>query len=251
MSNQIYPSLVKGLTYTVLKTPSFSTLVQSTAGGQELRLAQMQNPIWRFTLLYDYLYDNYRSPNNTQAYAPYTDLQTLMGFFLARQGQNDDFLFTDPTDNYVGPALLHGAPNPACQLQILTDGTSYYSPIQRNLGGQFLEDITDLNGAIAVYANGVLQSDYSLVGPGVTIGGTSFDGLCLLWGAQPTGPVTAQFHFYFRVRFATDSQDFENWAAGLWTIGGSQAKNGSGVLQLQTSRLAGNTSAPAPPPAEG
>ena len=238
MSNLIYPAQIKGLTYTVVKTPEFATLVQTSANGDELRLAQQQNPIWHFTLVYDYLYDNYRSPNNTQAYAPYTDLQTLMGFFLARQGQNDDFLFTDPTDCAVGPALRSGTPNAQAQLAVVTNGTTYYSPIQRNLGG-FFEDITDLNGALTVYANGVLQTlgtNYTVGGPGLALPGLSYRGLYLRWATQPAGPVTAQFQFYFRVRLETDSQDFENWAAGLWTIGGSQARNGSGTLKLRSAR---------------
>lgn len=99
MSNALYPGAVKGLTYTVMKTPEWKTLTQQAPNGDSLRIAQMQNPLWHFTLVYDYLYDTFPSANNTQSYAPYTDLQTLMGFYLARQGQFDDFLFSDPNDS--------------------------------------------------------------------------------------------------------------------------------------------------------
>jgi hypothetical protein len=76
-------------------------------------------------------------------------------------------------------------------------------------------------------------------------------GLYLKWGSgtPPTGPITAQFDFYFRVRFTEDNQDFEKflnvgaagkWVAGqgggYWTIGGSESANGSGQLKLRTAR---------------
>jgi len=34
----------------------------------------------------------------------YTDLRTLMGFYMARQGMFDSFLYPDPNDNTVAPA---------------------------------------------------------------------------------------------------------------------------------------------------
>ena len=89
-------------------------------------------------------------------------------------------------------------------------------PIQRTLDGVFYEDITDLNGAITVYDNGVLRKplpsiDYTVNGPGLALPTASYMGLYLKWVSEPTGPVTVQFHFYFRVRFQSDSQDFEKF----------------------------------------
>ena len=240
MSNALYPSLVKGLTYTVLKTPEFSTLVQKSPNGSELRIPQTQNPLWHWSLIYEYLYDAFNTPDNTMPYAPYTDLQALMGFFLARQGQNDDFLFLDPDDNYVGPALIGSSPNLQAQLQLVTDGAgNWYTPIQRNLVGGFWEDITDI-ATIQVYANGVRARNYSLNGPGLALPGQSFMGLYLQWFSLPATPITAQFNFYFRVRFETDTQDFEKFMAELWTIGGDNSKNGSGMLKLVSSRPGGS-----------
>ncbi len=132
--------------------------------------------------------------------------------------------------------------NLAAQLQVVTDGEgNYYSPIQRYVGGQFFEDVTDLNGAISVYANGVLKAlgtDYTIGGPGLAIPGSSFLGMYIQWNSPPTAPVTAQFNYYFRVRFETDQQDFEQFMDELYTIGGSESKNGSGTLKLVTARPA-------------
>jgi hypothetical protein len=239
VSNAVYPAAVRGLTWTVLKTGEFNTLVQDAPNKYEVRIAQSQNPIWHFALMYDYIYD--------QAYniAPgltYTDLRTLMGFFLARQGQFDDFLFDDPSDDSVGPAMVDGSPNTQAELQVVTDGAgNWYSPLQRNMGGQFYEDVTDLNttsAPLTVYANGVLQPDsnYTVMGPGLAVPGASFMGLYLKWNAQPATPVTAQFNFYFRVRWESDEQDFEEFMYQLWTIGGSKSRNGSGQLKLMSAR---------------
>jgi hypothetical protein len=106
MSNAVYPSQVKGLSVQIMKTPEFRTLDQTASNGASVSIPQYVNPIWHFTLVYNYLDDLWLSPNNTLAYAPYTDFQTLMGFFLARRGKGDDFLFLDSTD--YSPAGVRG-----------------------------------------------------------------------------------------------------------------------------------------------
>jgi len=237
MSNSVYPAQIHGLKLqNILKTPEFGTIVQAAPNGSETRIQQRVNPVWHWSLIYDYLYDNFISPNNTLPYTPYTDFRTLLGFFLSRAGRFDDFLFTDPDDNAVGPAVIGGTPNVQAQLQVVNNAGTYYSPVQRNLGGWFSEDITDLNGAIAVYANGVSTSAYTLHGPGLAIPGHSYAGMYLQWSAAPATPVTAQFNFYHRVRFEGDTQDFEKFLYGLWTIGGANAQGGSGVLKLMSAR---------------
>lgn len=238
MSNSVFPYQIHGLRLqNIVKTPEFGTIVQSAPNGAETRVQQRQNPVWHWSLIYDYLYDNFISPNNTLPYAPYTDFRTLLGFFMARHGRYDDFLFTDPDDNSVGPAMLGGSPNAQAQLPLVNDGAgTYYSPVQRNIGGLFWEDIGALNGSIAVYANGVSTSAYSLLGPGLAIPGYSYAGMYLKWSAMPTAPITAQFNYYFRVRFESDTQDFEKFLYGLWTVGGANAQSGSGVLKLMSAR---------------
>ena len=87
-------------------------------------------------------------------------------------------------------------------------------------------------------------------------GGTTPDGTgSLVWTDQglyagPPAPVTAQFAFYFRVRFDGDAQDFEKFlgtgsnagqppagqGGGYWTVGGDNSSNGGGTLVLRTAR---------------
>lgn len=252
MTLPVFPTL-PGLTFTVVKTPEFKTLVSAASNEYEVRLQQMTNPIWSYILIYDFLHDYFWG-----SFTTVSELRTLMGFFLSVGGQAGSFLFTDPDDCYVGPALVSSSPNvPLAQLSIVTDGAgNYYSPIQRTLDGVFYEDITDLNNGITVYANGVLQVQYptsgytyKVLGPGLALPTASYMGMYLQWNSAPTGPITAQFNYYFRVRFASDMQDFEKFlnagatgqyvagqGGGYWTIGGSESVNGSGQLKLRTAR---------------
>lgn len=240
MSSRIYPSPFRGLAYTVTKTPTFDTTVQSSISNVEARIANTINPIWEWQLMYEVLFNTLAK--SAPGFAPYTDLQQLMGFYLASGGQFDDFLYDDVDDDSVVNQTM----------QLVTDGTTYYTPIQRNMGGQFFEDVTDLNplngSGLTVKANGVSQiigtcgmggANAQLKGPGLTIPGFSFSGLYLQWCSAPTAPITASFNFYFRVRFATDRLDFEKFVYSLWTIGGSEGRNGSGILKLKNARQAG------------
>lgn len=289
MSSAIYPSGVRGLTYTVLKAPEFSTLIQTAPNRYEVRIPQTRNPIWHWSLVYDLL----RDYDVQQGYG-YTDLRTFMGFFASRLGAFDDFLFDDPDDNYMGPALLttvwqkthayaiddsvydgthwqlavaggtsgsstpswnhsggatydggvvwvdqgarSGVPNPLAELPIVASGTTNYTPVQRNLGG-FYEDVTDLNGAITVYSNGLLMTegtDFTINGPGFAVPGNSYYGLYLQWLSMPVAPITAEFHFYFRARFEMDQQDFDKFMNLRWAIDGGG--RGGGEVKLKSSR---------------
>lgn len=246
MSSEVFPVL-RGLTYTVVKTPVFDTLIQKAPSKQELRIVQSAMPIWRWRMIFDYLYDQ---SGNIQSGLVYTDLQTLMGFFLSRQGSYDSFLFRDPDDYSVGPALISAVPNQAARLPVVTASGVRYTPIQRPMGGltsawnnanRFFEDITDGGSFFHAYANGVAKTsgtDFTFGGPGLSIPSHSYVGLYMQWTGtpNPTEPVTAEFEFYYRVRFASDEQDFEKFMYQLWTIGGSQGRGGKGTLEIQSVR---------------
>ena len=186
MTLKIFPTL-PGLTYPVLRTASFDTLSQVSPNKYETDIPQTVNPLWSWQLVYDFLRDF--------PYASFTisELRTLQDFFLYHQGRAGVFLFLDPDDNYVGPAMVGGSPNtPLAQLAVVNDGAgNYYSPLQRTLGGLFYEDVTDLNtdsgaggSTLAIYANGTLQTtaSYTLASsPGLALPTVSYMGLYIKW----------------------------------------------------------------------
>jgi uncharacterized protein (TIGR02217 family) len=130
----------------------------------------------------------------------YDELRTLAGFFLQQQGAFLPFLFDDPTDNAVtGQPLGTGnASDTAFQLV-------------RNMAG-FVEPITAPNNLSAIYFNGVLQSP----------SGYAVDldtGIVTFATPPPSGQlVTADFTYRFRVRFAEDTAEFDNFMYQLWQL---------------------------------
>lgn len=244
MTLAVYPTL-PGLTFPVLKSVDFDTLVSIAPNKYRVALSQTVNPQWSWELIYDFLRDPATAASVVEDEVVFSlgDLRTLLGFFNFQRGQAGDFLFLDPDDHYVGPAMVGELPNiPLAELQVVTDGTNYYSPLQRTFDGASYEDVTDLNtsstgSALAVYANGALTTAYTLAGPGLGLPGSSFMGIYLNWGTTaPDAPVTAQFSFYFRVHFESDSQDMEKFAQAFWTVGGSESQNGKGYVRLVQSR---------------
>lgn len=118
MSNAVFPSIL-GLSWDVKKTPTFASKVQSAVSGKELRLAYMSTPLWQYTLSYETLRSDARA-----------DFQTLLGFFLARQGMFDSFLFTDPHDNAVAAQLFGLGDGATAAFQLLKTYSGYSEPVQ-------------------------------------------------------------------------------------------------------------------------
>src|SRR5260370_10059615 len=87
MSNLLFPK-IKGLGWDVVVNPTFSTDIQQSLAGREVRIQNFQNPLWAFTLHYEYLLNDARLRDDTEQ----TPLETLIGFWIARGGQFDDFL---------------------------------------------------------------------------------------------------------------------------------------------------------------
>ena len=254
MSNLVYPAYpdYRGLAFTVLRAPAFDTITQRGSTGAVTRINKLQNPRWHWSLNYNYLKD---FADELPPDFVYTDFKTLVDFLLYHKGQYEDFLFRDPDDEYVGPGLnSDSSPNTKAQLQLVQDLVTgvWYSPIQRRMAGQFWEDISDINGVISLYANGVLQggSNYIIGGPGLGITGFACMGLYAQWTAQPATPITADFHFYWRVRCENDRQDLAKFMPNLWAIGGDLDNKGSGTVNLVTVRNAsqGYSGGYPPPP---
>jgi uncharacterized protein (TIGR02217 family) len=183
MSNLLFPK-IRGLGWTVTKNPTFSTEIQSSLAGREVRVQNFQNPIWEFTLAYEYLLNDPRSRDENEQ----TPLETLVGFFLVRGGQFDDFLLneSDLTQRFED-SVYSGQPIGTA------DGVNKNFQLVRNFGG-FLEACQNpANQAATIYDNGTLQATNAY---------TITNGLVQFTNAPSAGhSITADFTFLHRVRF--------------------------------------------------
>ncbi len=186
MSNAVFPVLA-GLSWNVIKTPVWHTKIQESVSGKELRAAFFSAPLWRFSMSYEIL----------RADAVNAELQSLMGFFLARQGMFDSFLYTDPTDHSV-----------AAQNFGTGDGTTTQFQLVRSLGG-FSEPIQNVNGTPTLDVNGTPTAAFTLGSTGV---------ITFTTAPAAAAVLTWTGSFYFRCRFDLDSADFSNFMQNLWEM---------------------------------
>lgn len=188
----VFPSL-PGLAWNVSKTPTFQTRVQRAVSGRELRALDYPYPLWQFSLVYEFLRDN--------PAAGYDELHTLMGFVMQCQGAFGTFLFDDPTDDEVTAQPLGTG-----------DGTTQGFQLVRTLGG-FVEPITAPNLLTSIYFDGVRQTPMPAHGLDGSTGILSF-----VTAPQSGTTIAADFSYYFRCRFTSDSYTFENFMSQLWAL---------------------------------
>lgn len=121
VSTELFPgsqgslTSLPGLQWPIHKRPTWSTSVYKGASGVSVRRANMQYPIWEFELSYEFLRDSVNQ-----------EFQTLLDFFLARQGGFDTFLFKDKDDYQVTNGVIGTADGVTTQFSFKrTFGTFY------------------------------------------------------------------------------------------------------------------------------
>jgi uncharacterized protein (TIGR02217 family) len=181
MSAVVLPSL-PGLGWDIVRTPVWSTNVQSAISGKECRISYWSYPKWKWELTFNIL----------RSSSAYTEFQQLVGFFNARQGQFDTFLFSDPDDNSVtGQTIGTG------------DGSTKTFQLVRAFGG-FVEPVLAPNVVSHVYNNGTDSGGWS-----VSNWGTSSPGVITYVTAPAAGhAITADFSYYWPVRMDADTLAF-------------------------------------------
>lgn len=192
MTAAIFPAM-PGLKWGTVKTPMWSTGIQKTASGRELRAAFYSYPLYKISLSYEVLRSN-----------ALAELQAMVGFFNARQGSFESFLYLDPEDNAVLSQPFGVGVAGQTQYQLVRAYGGYVEPVQAPQlavhGG------TDP----VVMVNDVVQT------AGVTV---AEDGLVTFSTAPATGAVLSwSGGYYWRCRFAQDSADFERFLHQLWAL---------------------------------
>ncbi len=191
MSNLIFPSL-PGLSWDVKKTPQFGTTIVKHPSGRETRVANYSHPLWKWEMSYEIL-------RETQGYQ---ELQALCGFFLARTGAFDTFLFADPSE-----------PNTLTDYEIgVGDGFTNQFTLTKSYGG-FIEPVGYADpSSLQVFVGGVAvlsPASWNFVSPNTLV----------FLNAPAAGiPITATYTWYYRVRFGEDAQDYNNFMYQLWDL---------------------------------
>jgi uncharacterized protein (TIGR02217 family) len=186
MSDLLFPR-IPGLAWDVKKVPTFSTGIQRSIAGREVRIGNFQNPIWEFTLTFEYL----RNDPSARDENGDTPLEMLEGFFLERQGQFDDFLLNESDltqrleDSVYDQQLIGTGDGVTINFQLVRRIRKFYEAVF-NPAGQ----------AADVYVAGTLMTpgaDYT-----ITNGMVSFTAAPAIGAA-----INASFIFLHRVRFDT------------------------------------------------
>lgn len=193
MSNAVYPVL-PGLAWPVRRTPLWKTKIGGTPSGREFRSSSMLYPRYRIGLQYEFL----------RSQAALAEFQSLFGFFNARGGAFDDFLFSDPSD-----CTASG------QLFATGNGSMKDFQLMRTLGGHAhpVYDVDTSQGLPQVWKAGSLQSTpahYTISSTGMVSFGTApANGQALTWSGR----------YYWRCRFEADELPFEQFLDQFWKTG--------------------------------
>ena len=205
MMSPLYPSL-PGLSWGIVKTPIWSTGIQTAASGRELRTSYYATPIYEFKLPYEFL----RSRRQHE-------LQTLLGFINLRQGSFGSFYYEDPSDS----AAIN-------EQFAIGDGVTTTFQLTRSVGGHtepvYWVEPDSFTTTPLMWddnSNSLMWSE-----PGSPMWDAHYAGAYTLLPngriqyavAPPAGvPLTWSGKFYFRCRFKSDSCDFTNFLRGYWT----------------------------------
>jgi uncharacterized protein (TIGR02217 family) len=208
MSTQLFPALA-GLGWSVKRRPLWSTRKQEAISGKRTHLADWSFPRWSWELSFEFLRQAGANQQTASfAGASYGEFAVLAGFFNARQGMFDSFLFQDSDDNTA----------PADQAIGIGDNTTTTFQLARTFGG-FVEPIFAPNLVTNVKVNGTVKTpgiDYTVANWGVAAPGV------VTFATPPAAAATivANFSFYFPVTFAEDGMDFEKFMGALYRAKG-------------------------------
>ena len=181
MSNAIFPTLILG--WPIPKRQLWKTLDNQAESGYETRVGLRSLPLYEWDI-----------PLNMLRSA--SDLATFWGFYAAHGGALDPFLFNDQMDNFAQAAALGAG-----------DGSTTVFQFIRSLGGLFVEARNDIQQspiAPKIYLNGVLQNPATYTIAYLAAGTVTFT------TAPGAGvAVTADFYFYYRVKFKDDTEELQ------------------------------------------
>lgn len=196
MSNLVFPTLV-GLKIGIVRKGAFRTDVQEAPSGAEFRVARMESPRWRWRLSWDVLLDDGSAT---------CDIEKLLGLWAAVRGSHDSFLFSPPDRT-----LTETDAN-----QMTGNGTTKTFYLRMPWGASGWEWVRELD-------TGLLGLTVKVAGVTTAVTTSVEAGLikCTFASAPANGAaVTASFGYRYRVRFADDALDVEQFARSMFRKSG-------------------------------
>jgi uncharacterized protein (TIGR02217 family) len=193
MAADLFPTL-PGLGWTMTKTPMWKTLAFDATSGREARIGLRVYPRWKWTLTFDHL----------KAETSYLEFQQLADFVNTHYGPRDEFLFQDPTDNFIAGQLIGWG-----------DGATKVFQLVRTLHVYgFEEPITNFNSSAltnAVYINRVAvdPGGYTISSSGI---------LTFIDAPTDTYEISADINYYWPARFLTDDNEFDYFMHQVWEM---------------------------------
>lgn len=139
MSTALFPTLPT-LAWSIKRTPSWQTRKIVNMSGKEVVLAEWSYPRYTWEVKYNTLRQGSGLYVSTDTF---TEMSTLMGFYNARNGGFDSFLYQDQDDNAVTGQQI-----------AIANGSSTLYQLVRAFGG-YVEPIFAPNQVTDVYLNGV------------------------------------------------------------------------------------------------
>jgi hypothetical protein len=184
---------VRGVTWSIDKDQTWSTIVQQSQNGRVITIPNFKQPLWKFVYRWGYVKNNSADilTGNT-----YTDLRTLWGQLLALQGQAGNF-FYQPDDSSV-------------VLQQLIVDANGNAEVVHNIGG-YLESVQAL-GTIQIFFNGVLQASPTIAPPSTIAPYLGY----VVQNIPGSTNVTATFTYFYRCRVSTDELKFSQNDVIIW-----------------------------------
>jgi uncharacterized protein (TIGR02217 family) len=207
MSVSIFPILY-GEGWPTKRNPHFSTIVSHSASGKEVRIPNYPYPLPEIEV-----------PINV-ADLTKGEIQELVGFYEARIGAYDSFLYWDPSDYDTQVNAANTSLTPVFGKNVIgtgDGGTKTFQFFRSWLGG--LRPIFAIDGitatykpetpAVSVYVNGaVVSSGWSM----------STAGLLTFTSAPANGyAVAVDCSYFYTVRFSEDSLATEQFVQNLFS----------------------------------
>ncbi|MDP4164653.1 MAG: DUF2460 domain-containing protein [Bacillota bacterium] len=188
MSNAVFPSL-EGRSWNSEKTPIYEdTVVITTRAGIEKRAAYSMYPRYIFSISYEIIEDNKKIDG---------DFQRIIGFFLARHGNFESFLYEDPDDHQIVNQVIG-----------IGDGMTKSFQLIRTLG-EYAEPIRNIKTISSVKIGESDETAFIVDSSGRMIFNTA---------PPKPSPIIVTADFYFRCRFNPSKITFKNFLKNLYEL---------------------------------